>query len=314
MKTTKNLAFLFIATLLFGFAFTSCGDDDDDPEIESKSLELYYDGKKITDGETITITDATTDELYETVSMKAPFNVKNTSAGKLNVLIKREVISMAAGTSDTYCWSECWVKAPETDEYPISIASKETTSSAATYALYSPAYKTAGTTKIKYTFYVENKPEDKVSVIYIFNYAPEVSAVSLELYYNSKLVTDGETFKITEATTDPLYNTTTMKAPFNVKNISTEKLNVVIKREVISMATGASDTYCWAQCWNKAPEKDEYPVEILASETTLSSATYALYSPVTGTAGSSTIKYTFSVENKPENKISVIYTFDYDGK
>ena len=32
-KTVKNLAFLFIATLLVGFSFTSCSDDDDDSPI-----------------------------------------------------------------------------------------------------------------------------------------------------------------------------------------------------------------------------------------------------------------------------------------
>lgn len=33
MKTLKNLAFLFIATLLVGFTFTSCSDDDEDDNL-----------------------------------------------------------------------------------------------------------------------------------------------------------------------------------------------------------------------------------------------------------------------------------------
>ena len=38
MKIVKNLAFLFIATLLVGFSFTSCSDDDDDINVSHSDL------------------------------------------------------------------------------------------------------------------------------------------------------------------------------------------------------------------------------------------------------------------------------------
>ncbi len=146
----KKLLLLLVTVFIFSGLF-------------SQSLELYYEGDPIDSMTEITLT-AHPDSGMMIIDT---LDVKNISEVTLNVICVREIIENIEGTVNSFCWGGLC--------YPPFV---DTSSNAATIESQAMAYEFSGdhdpngftgTTKVKYTFYNTENPDDYVAVIVNFD-------------------------------------------------------------------------------------------------------------------------------------------------
>lgn len=164
----KKLLLLFMSVLMVSWLF-------------AQSLELYYEGEPINSMAEITL-NAHPDSgmiILDTL------DVKNISDMTLNVICAREILENTDGSENTFCWGGLC--------YPPFV---DTSSNATTILPQLMAYEFsgdydpkgfAGTTKIKYTFYDIENPDDNVAVIVNYDASdPNSIAVNKKQFTLSK--------------------------------------------------------------------------------------------------------------------------------
>lgn len=140
------------------------------------------------------------DSSYAT-QMEAPFDVKNISAGIVNVKAKKIENSMQPGSSSTFCWNGyCYLSTVYVSTTAATIASgaKDTT--------FSGDYKPKGNlgqSIITYVFFRTDNTDDSAFVIVQFNATP----VGFELY-------SSESFEISNPYPNPASSHTSFNYSF----------------------------------------------------------------------------------------------------
>lgn len=146
----KKILLLFLSVLMVSWVF-------------SQSLELFYEGEPIIPMSEITITAHPDSGLMVIDTL----DVKNLSNLTIDVLCVREVIEEVEGTINVFCWGgQCYPPFIDTSGTATTIGPE-----AVSYEFsgeYSP-YGIAGTTKVKYTFYKVDNPDDNVAVFVNYN-------------------------------------------------------------------------------------------------------------------------------------------------
>lgn len=118
---------------------------------------------------------------------------------------------------------------------------------------------------------------------------------SLEIYHDGVLVPGESAITVLGDPSDPL-----IEIEVDVKNISTDTINVIAKKFEISVIPGSTNMFCWLQCFPpfvfEAPNPDTlYPGEV-------SSEFNGEYAPA-GNAGITIMRYTFFDQNNPNDSV-----------
>jgi len=144
----------------------------------AQSLELYFEGELLLPDAELTMTAHPDSGLMvlDTLDVK---NISNTS---IDVKCVRTIIDTIPGQINSYCWGLCYAPFVDTSSAHVTIAPN-----AASYEFsgdHDPA-GVEGVTKVKYTFYDMNNPEDKISVF--VSYDATAESGRNELFQNIRL-------------------------------------------------------------------------------------------------------------------------------
>lgn len=108
------------------------------------------------------------------------FDVKNTSAASMNVLCKKTEINLISGSTNSFCWTQCYPPFTYVSPTPIVIAAGQADTISFVGEYYSNS--NTGTSRIAYTFFDQNNTNDSIRVIvdYAYNVTslPEPTAAS----------------------------------------------------------------------------------------------------------------------------------------
>lgn len=93
--------------------------------------------------------------------ISANFGVRNNTAFPIRVMVRRIVVDTVPGTLNYFCWVQCYP--PDVDESPSPLEIPGNSSSYAFIGDYDPSGN-AGTSTIRYKFYIEGNEDDSMSV------------------------------------------------------------------------------------------------------------------------------------------------------
>jgi len=127
----------------------------------SQSLEIRYEGERLSAGDELTMTVHTDSGLTSFDGLE----VMNLGSSPLNIKCAREVLNQVSNAENSFCWGGCYSNNTDTSDVAVRIdgggVSTEFT------AAYSPA-ENSGETRVKYTFYDRANPDDQIN--FIINY------------------------------------------------------------------------------------------------------------------------------------------------
>ena len=72
--------------------------------VSAQSLQFEWDGHVYEEGETV---ECTNDE-YGYGELIQHMQIRNLTSGDLNVLVEKEVVESLEGTTDLFCWGQCF--------------------------------------------------------------------------------------------------------------------------------------------------------------------------------------------------------------
>ncbi|HVA98395.1 MAG TPA: T9SS type A sorting domain-containing protein [Bacteroidia bacterium] len=100
--------------------------------------------------------------------MEIYLNVQNISSGDITVKCKRDTISTVSGSSNLFCWVQCY--GPGTDQSPTGQLIKADS----VYTLFRGYYNPngVGVTTIRYVYFDQSNPNDSSWVIVNYNVTP----------------------------------------------------------------------------------------------------------------------------------------------
>ena len=138
--------------LLFSFLtyFISLG-------LFAQSLELNNSYGPVANGDTVVM--ATT-LLNQTQVMNV--NVKNISSSDVNVKVKKTELNMVSGSDAYFCWASCYAPSIFISPDPLTISAN---TSAPNFTGDYEDNGNAGTSWVRYTFFLESKPSDTVCFV-----------------------------------------------------------------------------------------------------------------------------------------------------
>ncbi len=145
----KFIFTLSFITILLGAAF-------------SQSLEIYFENELLEPDQEITVAgEASSDAI-----VLDAIDVKNTGSTALSVKCVRENIEIVPNTTNSFCWGLCYPPTTDTSAVAVSI------DAGGIYDEFSGDYYpdgNEGSSTIKYTYYDENNPSDKISVVVVYS-------------------------------------------------------------------------------------------------------------------------------------------------
>ena len=145
----KIILTLSFVTMLLGAVF-------------SQSLEIYFENELLEPDQEITIGgEASSDAI-----VLDAIDVKNTGSSAINVKCIRENIDIVPGTTNSFCWGLCYPPTTDTSAIAVSI------DAGGIYDEFSGDYYpngNEGASTIKYTYYEEQNPDNKISVVVIYS-------------------------------------------------------------------------------------------------------------------------------------------------
>jgi hypothetical protein len=126
------------------------------------SLEVYFNGELLEPGQEITVSgEASSDAI-----ILDAIDVKNIGSSALSVKCARENIEIVPNTSNSFCWGLCYPPTTDTSAVAVSI------DAGGIYDEFSGDYYpngNEGASTIKYTYFDENNPSDKISVVVVYS-------------------------------------------------------------------------------------------------------------------------------------------------
>lgn len=136
----------------------------------SQNLSLIYDGNDVPNNSAVVFSGEPSTPVIE-----AHMGVKNNGSGLLRVFCKKQEISLITGSVNTFCWDNCYPPNVYVSLGSLDITPGETNN--AFIGEYQPLTY-AGQSVLRYTFFVENNPDDSVCFRALFNAYP----VGIEAY------------------------------------------------------------------------------------------------------------------------------------
>jgi len=101
--------------------------------------------------------------------IQAKVSITNTSADTIHLLVKKDDIELLENTFNTFCWIDlCYPPNVIVSPVAMALAPGATTSETDFYGDYIPNGQ-EGITIVRYTIFIENYPNDSLSVIFKFN-------------------------------------------------------------------------------------------------------------------------------------------------
>lgn len=128
----------------------------------SQSIEISFDGSVIPNGGTITPTDTSSQ-----VSFAINLGVKNKSTNSIPIRVKKKDLYLVSGTENSFCWGQCEPPGVDTSSSVITLAAgvSDKNSFVGDYS----ALGFAGKSRVMFTFFVDNNPNDSTSIIIEYN-------------------------------------------------------------------------------------------------------------------------------------------------
>jgi CheY-specific phosphatase CheX len=208
-----------------------------DNSSSAKSIELYKGANKIDITKPVVINGKATDS-----ELKYAFNIKNISSKDVEVKLVRETVSNTKGHNFYFCWKDCY-------QPNAAQSSAMTIAKGATHAdeisLHLEPNSTKGLSKYKIKFVNTKDANDNIEVEVHFNVTEKsTSGSSIELYNGSDKIDITKPIIINGKATD-----TELKYTFNVKNISSADVDVILSREAVSAVKEHSFYFCWKDCY-----------------------------------------------------------------
>ena len=116
----------------------------------SQSLSLSHDGTPVANGGEVVFTGEPTSSLIE-----AHMDVTSSASDSIDVLCKKEEITLVSGSMNTFCWDNCYPPNIYVSLGPIRMGQGQTVS--AFIGEYQPMGN-AGQSIIRYTYFDQNNP------------------------------------------------------------------------------------------------------------------------------------------------------------
>jgi uncharacterized repeat protein (TIGR02543 family) len=133
--------------------------------VPSQSLWFEWNGHIFDEGETI---ECTNDEfgLGEYIQH---MQLRNLTSGDLNVIVEKEIVENLEGTSNFFCWGQCFSQEVFVSPFPVLVPANSVTgeNDLAFHVLYDEGIY--GVVIIKYYAYEENNPSERISIVVRFN-------------------------------------------------------------------------------------------------------------------------------------------------
>lgn len=135
--------------------------------VMSQSLTLSFDDQDISNDSLYLINGA--GEIY----LESHITIENVTDKAVDVQVKREEISIAENSSNSFCWGAyCYPPFISESSTPVSIGANDSNNSSFLGEYYPDLddqnVPIAGTSVIRYTFFIDGNPDDKVSVMVFY--------------------------------------------------------------------------------------------------------------------------------------------------
>ncbi|MDA3910743.1 MAG: T9SS type A sorting domain-containing protein [Bacteroidales bacterium] len=137
--------------------------------LQAQSLQILTLDDVDVSGTEQTYTGAVTDD-FNTV--EAHFKIKNTSGADIEVVVKKEYISIVEGTYNDFCWAGTCLTGPIMESSNMTVAAGAEQED---FDLHYHCQGIEGTTTIRYTAFDQANPTD--SVDFLVNYVVGVNAI-----------------------------------------------------------------------------------------------------------------------------------------
>ncbi len=128
----------------------------------SQNLEIYFEDQLLEPDQEITVGG----EASSSVIVLDAIDVKNISSSTKAVKCAREDITIVPGASNSFCWGLCYPPTTDTSAVSVDI------DAGGMYTEFSGDYfpdGNEGASTIKYTYYDELNPSDKISVVVVYS-------------------------------------------------------------------------------------------------------------------------------------------------
>lgn len=145
---------IILSIFTIGFALT----------MQAQSLSLLIEGAPIADNDTLEVFGEIPhpDGIYYEIVAHA--RVKNNTDRSVNVLVERITIDTVTGSMNQFCWVQCFAPWVSVSPTPYTIGAYDTTAEDVFSGHYLPQEQ-LGTSLLKYVFYLESDPDDKISMV-----------------------------------------------------------------------------------------------------------------------------------------------------
>jgi len=135
----------------------------------SQSLTIIYDGAAISNEDTIQLNGELPNiAFYEIVSHA---RIKNNTDREVSVKVERITLDTVPGSMNQFCWVQCFAPWISISPMAYAIPAYDTTAEEVFSGHYLPQNK-LGTSLLKYVFFLENNPDDKVSFVVRYVVSP----------------------------------------------------------------------------------------------------------------------------------------------
>ncbi|MBS4061829.1 MAG: T9SS type A sorting domain-containing protein [Bacteroidetes bacterium] len=135
----------------------------------SQSLTIIYEGAPISNEDTVQVNGELPNiAFYEIVSHA---RIKNNTDREVSVKVERITLDTVPGSMNQFCWVQCFAPWISVSPLAYKIPAYDTTADEVFSGHYLPQNK-MGTSILKYVFYLENNPDDKVSFVVRYVVSP----------------------------------------------------------------------------------------------------------------------------------------------
>ncbi len=131
--------------------------------VSAQSLQFEWEGHVYEEGETI---ECTNDE-YGYGELIQHMQLRNLTSSDLNVIVEKEVVEDLEGTSNFFCWGQCYLFTVFVSD-PVPVAANSlNTSDLSFHVMYDE--EVFGKVWMKFSAYDESNPSERVTINVVFN-------------------------------------------------------------------------------------------------------------------------------------------------